>query len=79
MYKIGNKTCCFGINAVTDAQRGVGGFIFLYYFCKSKPYGFMETEKMKAREGRLYDANYDAELLAERAACADLLYTFKMA
>lgn len=76
MYKIGNKTCCFGINAATDAQRGVGGFIFLYYFCKSKPYGFMETEKMKAREGRLYDANYDAELLAERAACADLLYTF---
>ena len=28
----------------------------------------METEKMKAKAGQLYDANYDAELLAERAA-----------
>lgn len=36
----------------------------------------METEKMKARLGRLYDANYDAELLAERANCAELLYRF---
>lgn len=34
----------------------------------------METEKMKARAGRLYDANYDAELLKEREACADMTY-----
>ncbi len=34
----------------------------------------METEKMKMAAGRLYDANYDEELLAERAACAELLY-----
>lgn len=36
----------------------------------------METEKMKALAGELYDANYDAELLAERAACAELLYDY---
>ena len=34
----------------------------------------METEKMKMKAGKLYDANYDPELLAERAACADLTY-----
>ena len=34
----------------------------------------METEKMKMKAGKLYDANYDKELLAERAACADLTY-----
>ncbi|MEG1580245.1 MAG: sugar O-acetyltransferase [Bacteroidaceae bacterium] len=34
----------------------------------------MKTEKRKAAEGLLYDANEDAELLAERAVCADLLY-----
>lgn len=34
----------------------------------------METEKMKMKAGKLYDANYDTELLAERAACADLTY-----
>lgn len=34
----------------------------------------METEKMKMAAGRLYDANYDEELLAERVACAELLY-----
>ena len=34
----------------------------------------METEKMKMKAGKLYDANYDEELLAERAACADLTY-----
>ena len=27
----------------------------------------METEKMKMKAGKLYDANYDKELLAERA------------
>lgn len=34
----------------------------------------METEKMKMKAGKLYDANYDKELLAERAACADLTF-----
>ena len=34
----------------------------------------METEKMKMKAGKLYDANYDKELLADRAACADLTY-----
>ena len=34
----------------------------------------MPTEKEKARQGLLYDANYDPELLRERAACADLLF-----
>ncbi len=34
----------------------------------------MISEKMKAREGLLYDANYDKELLSERAACAELLF-----
>ena len=34
----------------------------------------METEKMKMKASKLYDANYDKELLAERAACADLTY-----
>ena len=29
---------------------------------------------MKMKAGKLYDANYDKELLAERAACADLTY-----
>ena len=31
----------------------------------------MKTEKEKAREGLLYDANYDAELVGERLSCAD--------
>ena len=34
----------------------------------------METEKMKAKAGKLYDANYDAELLKEREICADITY-----
>lgn len=34
----------------------------------------METEKMKAQAGNLYDANYDAELLKEREICADITY-----
>lgn len=34
----------------------------------------METEKMKAQAGKLYDANYDAELLKEREICADITY-----
>lgn len=36
----------------------------------------METEKMKAHAGKLYDANYDPELLAERVACAELLFDY---
>ena len=31
----------------------------------------MKTEKEKAREGLLYDAIYDAELVGERLSCAD--------
>ena len=38
----------------------------------------METEKMKAQAGRLYDANYDAELLAERRACAEALHDWHL-
>lgn len=38
----------------------------------------METEKMKMKAGKLYDANYDKELLAERAACADLTYELNL-
>lgn len=34
----------------------------------------MKTEKEKAREGLLYDANYDEELLRERMVCADLTH-----
>ena len=34
----------------------------------------METEKMKAHAGKLYDANYDAELLKEREICADTIF-----
>lgn len=34
----------------------------------------METEKMKMKAGKLYDANYDKELLTERAACADMTH-----
>lgn len=31
----------------------------------------MESEKAKAKAGKIYDANYDAELVAERAACKE--------
>lgn len=34
----------------------------------------METEKMKANAGKLYDANYDEELLKEREVCADMTH-----
>ncbi|MCC8170435.1 MAG: sugar O-acetyltransferase [Parabacteroides sp.] len=34
----------------------------------------MESEKEKAKAGRLYDANYDAELLRERAFCKACCY-----
>lgn len=35
----------------------------------------MESEKEKMGTGRLYDANYDTELIAERRACKELCYT----
>ena len=34
------------------------------------------TEKEKCHKGLLYDANYDEELLRERAVCKDLCYCF---
>lgn len=34
----------------------------------------MESEKEKMGTGRLYDANYDAELIADRQACKELCY-----
>ncbi|MDU1891446.1 MAG: sugar O-acetyltransferase [Dysgonomonas sp.] len=36
----------------------------------------MKSEKEKARNGELYDANYDQELIAERDACKELYYTY---
>lgn len=33
---------------------------------------------MKARAGKLYDANYDAELLKEREMCAELIYDLNL-
>ena len=38
----------------------------------------MKSEKEKAREGLLYDANYDEELLREREACADMTYELNL-
>ena len=35
----------------------------------------MESEKEKMGTGRLYDANYDTELIVERQACKELCYT----
>lgn len=35
----------------------------------------MESEKEKMGTGRLYDANYDTELIAERQSCKELCYT----
>ncbi len=37
----------------------------------------MKTEKEKAGEGLLYDANYDAELLAERVVCKEMCFEHK--
>ena len=34
----------------------------------------MKSEKEKASEGLLYDANYDGQLLRERAECADMTH-----
>lgn len=36
----------------------------------------MKTEKQKAAEGLLYDANYDEELLNDRAKCKELCYKY---
>ena len=36
----------------------------------------MESEKEKARAGKLYDANYDTELLEERVVSKELCYMF---
>ncbi len=36
----------------------------------------MKTEKEKAQEGLLYDANYDAELLAERTVCKEICFAY---
>lgn len=34
------------------------------------------TEKEKCLLGQLYDANYDAELIAERTKCKDLCFRY---
>lgn len=36
------------------------------------------TEKEKCAQGLLYDANYDAELLAERAHCKELCHEYNL-
>ena len=36
----------------------------------------METEKQKAKAGKLYDANYDTELVAERNHCKEVCYDY---
>lgn len=36
----------------------------------------MVSEKEKCRNGELYDANYDTELIAERQVCKDLCYEY---
>ena len=36
----------------------------------------MVSEKEKCRRGELYDANYDAELIAERQICKDLCHEY---
>lgn len=38
----------------------------------------MESEKDKCRQGKLYDANNDAELIAERQVCKDLCYELNL-
>lgn len=37
---------------------------------------FMESEKEKCRQGKLYDANYDKELIAERQICKDICHEY---
>lgn len=36
----------------------------------------MESEKEKCRKGNLYDANNDAELIAERQTCKEICYAY---
>lgn len=36
------------------------------------------TEREKAQQGYLYDANYDKEIVEERTRCADLCYEFNL-
>lgn len=36
----------------------------------------MESEKEKCRQGKLYDANYDKELIAERQVCKDICHEY---
>ena len=36
------------------------------------------TEREKAQQGQLYDANYDKEIVEERTRCADLCYEFNL-
>lgn len=38
----------------------------------------MKTEKEKCRDGELYDANYDAELLAERLRCKEACHDYNL-
>lgn len=38
----------------------------------------MKTEKQKAQEGLLYDANYDEELLRERAECKAVCHKYNL-
>ena len=45
---------------------------------KRETYRSMTTEKMKAKAGLLYDANYDETLLRERTVCADLIHELNL-
>lgn len=38
----------------------------------------MESEKEKLKAGRLHDANYDRELVAERDICKEICYEYNM-
>ena len=37
----------------------------------------MESEKAKAKAGKLYDANNDIELVSEREACKEVCYELR--
>lgn len=39
---------------------------------------YMKTEKEKCRDGELYDANNDTELVRERQECKDICYEYNM-
>lgn len=45
-----------------------------YSFSLNKKNQLMLSEKEKCRQGLLYDANYDPELIAERMKCKDLCF-----